>query len=294
MPGRGKAVRILEWPDFIAGAALELAGGKKTALTVGVFDGIHRGHQVLLEAVIGKAPEMVPLVITFRKNPKEFFKKEGWEGDILSLDQKLAIFEGEGLPALALIDFSENFSKMPGKVFLEILRMWGNPGYIAVGSNFHCGYRMDTGAEDIRAFFRDTDVSVEVFESKVLDGGSGLHGGPVLSGRPGLPPRPISSSRIREAIRAGELREAGELLGRPVEIDLSPPAARSESGLLFHLSGRILPPPGIWRVRVRRPANGREGEDGELLIRNDGAVLLSGSSPADVETAWRVEFLPRV
>jgi riboflavin kinase/FMN adenylyltransferase len=271
-------VHILEWPEFAAGAVRELAGGKRTALTVGVFDGIHRGHQALLDAIIGKAPEMFPLVITFRKNPKEFLKKDGWEGDILSLNQKLDIFRRKGLPALALIDFSEKISKMAGRDFLEILRGPGNLGFLAVGSNFHCGYRMDTGAEEICSFFRATGVAVEVLQSKTLGGEHGLR------------ERPISSSRIRAAIRSGNVREAAELLGRPVEVDLSAPVSVSESGPVFRLSGRILPPPGTWRVRILRGAS--PGEAGEALIRENGKIALTGGAAAAGAAAdWRIEFV---
>jgi hypothetical protein len=246
---------------------------------VGVFDGLHRGHQVLLRAVLEKAPECLPLVISFRNNPKQFFSPGAWEGDILSLRQKLDLFREGGIPLIVLIDFSEEFSRMTGGDFLETLRVSGNPGYVAVGSNFHCGYRMDTGAEGIRSFFQGTGALVEVFESMTLGESR------------------ISSSRVRRAVRAGDLGEASELLGRPVELDLGNPLPGPD--LRFRVSGRILPPPGAWPVLIRQgslpPAEGEAlvGGGGEITLTLPGnAAFHAGAETAfaDAGLSWRVAF----
>jgi riboflavin kinase/FMN adenylyltransferase len=222
---------VLEWSRFITGGLEGAFPGSdwKTAVTVGVFDGIHRGHQRLIEKIVRKRPECIPTVITFRQNPKEALKKPGWAGDILSLDRKLALFENLGVAVVILIDFSVNFSKLSGKEFIDLLIRWGRTGYVVVGGNFRCGYRMDTDAARIKGLMNGAGIPAEV-------------AAPVLEG-----PYPVSSSRIRSAISAGELSRAALLLGRNVEVDCGGMTSVPRDGGRFYPIDprlRIIPAPG--------------------------------------------------
>jgi len=95
-----------------------------------------------------------------------------------------------------VIDFTEEFKKMPGIEFLKILLERGNVGFFAVGSGFRCGHRQDTDAEMIKKFFTSHDIQVEIIP-KVMEGSL-----------------PVSSSRIRSAISAGDIELAQKMLGR--------------------------------------------------------------------------------
>jgi riboflavin kinase/FMN adenylyltransferase len=270
---------IVEWPEFVAGALISpfpngktAAATRKTALTIGVFDGIHRGHRLLIEKIVQKGPEMMPVVITFKRNPKESLKKQAWEGDILSLNQRLTIFENSGLEALILIDFTENFSKLTGKEFLDLLRVRGNPGYLAVGNNFHCGYRMDTNAARIKALYGDAGIPVEVLK-------------PVLAGS-----LPVSSSRIREALASGDLAGAACLLGRKVEFDLAGIRGVLRDGGRFYDTaalGRLLPPPGSYSALLYGERSAA-GVTAQVVIERGGVFIPPGSG---MEQPERIEFL---
>jgi riboflavin kinase/FMN adenylyltransferase len=274
-------MRILNWDELARipqqGMGRNLSA-EKTALTIGVFDGIHRGHRLLIEKIIQKYPELVPTVITFTQNPKEFLKRHEWKGDILSLNQKLTIFEGLGVGMVILIDFSEKFSKIIGKEFFEQLLRRLNPGFIAVGSNFRCGYRSDTDAAQLKAFFREKGIRVEV----VPPVNEGVH--------------PVSSSRVRAAIAAGELQHAAELLGRKVAVDLSDAGAESREGAWFFKTlsqRRLFPPPGDYPVRlyftasVIPPLKAEDtGMPGRVLVMTDGILvspLGGGKKPFQIE-----------
>jgi FAD synthase len=171
---------------------------KPTALTIGVFDGVHRGHQALIGKTIAKAPELLPGVVTFRENPKKRAHPDSYQGDISSFDEKIALLEGYGLAFAVIIDFSENFSKMNGRSFLEALCRYLNPAYIVLGTNFHCGYRRNTDAAAFTGLAEEMGIKAEIIE-------------PVLEG--GLP---VSSSRIRTELAAGRKDMAELLLGRPL------------------------------------------------------------------------------
>lgn len=267
-------MRILEWSQFTQG---RFFADRKTAVTIGVFDGVHRGHQVLIDRIVKKGPELTPMVITFRQSPKGFLKKQDWSGDILSLDRKLVIFENLGVAAVVLIDFSINFSKLTGKEFLELLRIRGNPGYAAIGGDFRCGYRMDTDAVRIKALNGEAGIPTDVVEP-IADRPNELPGGHTQR---------ISSSRIRAAISLGELSRAAAMLGRNVEFDFTGLESGVRPGGRFYgtaAAHRVIPAEGRYPVLLYEKGSAA-GIQAEITVEKDGILV-----PPQFE-AERVEFL---
>jgi riboflavin kinase / FMN adenylyltransferase len=109
--------------------------------------------------------------------------------------------ESLGVKLTVLIDFSEKFSKINGRDFIGLLLGSQTVKLIALGRNFRCGYRLDTGAEEIQSLAGARGVEVWV-APPVMDEG-----------------QPVSSSRIRQALAAGRRVEAERLLGRSLGID---------------------------------------------------------------------------
>ena len=275
-------MRIFDWPQFTAGVLRDPRSGAipETALTIGVFDGVHRGHQALINKITAR-PALVPLVITFKTNPKEFLRKKDWEGDILSLNRKLVILDNLGAAAVILIDFSEKFSRLGGKEFFGLLKKWGNPAYLVIGNNFRCGYRTDTDAVRLTSLCAEAGVKAEV-AAPVLE---------FCSGRDlAFPaPHPVSSSRIRAAIAAGELSRAAGMLGRRVEFDCAGLASTVRQ------EGRLYPTASLNRIK---PALGRyeaflfgksfpQGRAAEVAVQAEGIVIPSR------DTIERIEFIER-
>jgi riboflavin kinase/FMN adenylyltransferase len=85
---------------------------------------------------------------------------------------------------------------MSGRDFVAALSRALDPAYAAVGVNFHCGYRRDTGTDGFKALAEARGIEVEIL-APVLEGGM-----------------PVSSSRIRDALASGRFEEAERLLGR--------------------------------------------------------------------------------
>ena len=246
-------MRILDWED--TGNSGGGTAGAPAALSIGVFDGVHRGHQALIRRVVSQSVSrgLVPWVVTFRRHPRAVLKGDS-QGDIYSLEQKLDIIESLGIFGALLIDFSGNFSKMVGRVFLGELEKRLNPVFLAVGSDFRCGYRLDTDAAALRNMSEGEGIRTEI-----------LH--PVLEGR-----HPVSSSRIRAAIRAGDLAQAALLLCRKLRIDLRgivPAGDGAVSVYDMEAARRILPPEGPYRALVF----GRDGA-GEGEIKIDGGRII--------------------
>jgi hypothetical protein len=261
----------LEWPEFAdSGLARTELAGRGLAMTIGVFDGVHRGHQVLLERALSSP--LPAAVISFTRSPKFILRPETDEGDIMGAEQKLRLFEQMGIALAVMIDFSEKFSKLGGREFVDLLQDRGNLRFLVIGSNFRCGYRHTADAAFIKRVNLDKGIPTEVAE-------------PVKVG--GIQ---VSSSRIRSAIAGGRLLEASELLGRRVEIDFAGvPAVSGAGGVYFDLASRnrILPPPGGYAALVF--GNSPQGTEAQISVEGKGVfVPLDASGPGTVR---RVEFL---
>jgi riboflavin kinase/FMN adenylyltransferase len=232
-------------------------------MTVGVFDGIHRGHRALIDAICRRGQDHTPTVVSFRRSPKELLRPREWQGDILSLGRRLAIFEDLGVGAVILIDFSVDFSRLGGNEFIVLLRRWGNLGYMALGGHFRCGYDLDTGAAEIKAVNESVGVPTEVLAPVRDDAG------------------PVSSSRIRQAIIRGDIPHAEALLGRNVEIDFSDMTAENrEEGTFFSFtaSPRVLPPPG-WYPALLYGGQAGAGMKTEIRIQGGGVFVPLPAGP---------------
>jgi riboflavin kinase/FMN adenylyltransferase len=255
-------MRILSWEDFTGPGIGEEPGKERArALSIGVFDGVHRGHQKLIEKILrhGRENNRIPMVITFRQSPRRVLAPASWHGDIYSLRQKLAILESLGVEDAVLIDFSGDFSRISGKEFVDLLKKRRKIGYLAVGANFRCGYRLDTGAD------RLGELVSPGIEFEALP--------PVMAGE-----HPVSSSRIRRAISEGNMDLASELLGRPFAVDLEGLGALKTGGVFswdLRAASRIVPRPGRYPAVLRQGPSG-EGIQTEVSVDQGRLLLDSG------------------
>ncbi|MCL2722336.1 MAG: hypothetical protein FWD47_13485 [Treponema sp.] len=184
-------MKIINWDEFLKTEPPQ--NSQKTSMTVGIFDGVHRGHQVLLKNVVSYNKDYLPSVVTFRQNQKN---KNDSQKDIQTFEQKLSSLENMGIKAAIIADLTETFKRTSGIDFLKILLKHGNIGFFAVGSNFRCGYALDTDVNTIKTFFTERKIPVQI-QKEVMEGS-----------------QPVSSSRIRKAITSGDIELAQLMLGK--------------------------------------------------------------------------------
>ena len=223
---------VLSWEDLLAGKAAKSIGDEGFSATIGVFDGVHRGHRELVGRVV-EAGGRRSAVITFRQSPKAVFAPQHFPGYLYSLSQRLSCFDSLGVALVCLIDFSEDFGKLGGKDFISLIHDRLKLRYLAIGSNFRCGYGLDTDATRIASLNRASGIRTDIVPPVMRNG------------------MPVSSSRIRTAMASGDLVEVRALLGRDIELDLDgAPTTPGPAWVDYYVGAirRLTPPPGRYAV----------------------------------------------
>ncbi|HON89562.1 MAG TPA: FAD synthetase family protein [Spirochaetia bacterium] len=210
---------VIDWNEFTAQSKHH---DEQYAAAIGVFDGIHIGHQALIKALVQETARK-KMIITFRENPKKILRPESFSGDITTLDQKLTYFENHGIDSTVIIDFSENFSTIPGEVFVRTL-VTARITKIIIGWDFSCGYNLDTPSREVARLARELTVDVEIIPPVISNG------------------EVVSSTKIRKAIREGNIQYAVAMLGHPYALDVRMFNFSYEHQRLTALSNTIVMP----------------------------------------------------
>lgn len=172
-------------------------------LAIGVFDGVHLGHQVLLKALVKMARRQKArtVVLTFLSHPEDVLSGSPRVPFLLERDETFKLLERFGAREVRLIPFTRAFARKNPAGFIAWLTRRFNLRGVVVGS----GFRFGRGAQGNTAFLRREGKRLG-FEVVTVP--------PVRRGG-----RVVSSSRIRACLRSGRLTEANRLLGRPYELD---------------------------------------------------------------------------
>ena len=179
-----------------------------SAVTIGNFDGVHRGHQAMLALLINEARHRgVPsCVLTFEPHPRDHFARLAGKplaapARVATLRDKLAELERCGIDHAVVVRFNERFAAMPAQAFISDVLMRGlKARYVLVGDDFSFGakragnYAMLDAAGSREGFDVARMMSYEVHGSRV------------------------SSSAVRQALAAGDMQGAESLLGRSYSI----------------------------------------------------------------------------
>ena len=228
-------------------AAKELANGRrKVCLAIGVFDGVHLGHQQIIRQTVSDAHghDALALVVTFDKHPNTIVAPGRVPPQIFSRSQKLRAIEALGADALLEIPFNQDFSEKSGEAFIsELARDLGTIHSVCVGADFVFGHKRSGNVNLLNQLGAEMHFQVHGMAELALDG------------------KTVSSTRIREAIRTGDLDAAGQMLGRPYAIcgrivegdrlgrQLGFPTANLDATQL------VLPPNGVYAAST--PFNGQ-------------------------------------
>ena len=237
-------IKLFSWNDVLVASKdknhlLSQFTKKGSALSVGGFDGPHLGHRELFQQVIDYKTKnnVVAGVVTFKFPPKATKNPTDFTGELSTIKLKLEYFEDLGFDFVIVIDFSCDFSKMKGRDFLNFLKSSCSMQFLVAGSDFRCGYKLDTGILQISEFAAQNGVSFNVVADCLFEDFR------------------ISSTIIRKFVQNGKLEKASKLLGRPYALDLENAVynVNEETSQLQIANSsviQLLPPVGKYQVKV--------------------------------------------
>ncbi|WJY63650.1 Riboflavin biosynthesis protein RibF [Corynebacterium atrinae] len=174
-----------------------------SVVTIGVFDGVHRGHQQLIERASQLAEERgIPAVmVTFDPHPLSVFLPERAPMMLTSLEQRLALAGEMGIDAALVVDFTRELAGLnPQEYFTELLHNTLGATALVVGENFTFGKDAAGTADTAREIGKELGIDVEIVELLQEDG------------------QRICSSSIRDYLQAGDVEHAAWALGHPYTI----------------------------------------------------------------------------
>jgi len=173
----------------------------RPVVSIGIFDGVHRGHQNLLARVkaIAEQSHSQSLVVTFWPHPRIVLGKAGPDFHLLSsLDEKTEMLAGLGIGHLLIVSFTPEFAGMPASQFLDdFLNLYINPGVIVVGDDLRFGSGGSGNLGLLVSSGKTNGFEVVRLETHVDNEAR------------------ISSTRIRTFLLSGDLHSANNLLGYP-------------------------------------------------------------------------------
>jgi riboflavin kinase/FMN adenylyltransferase len=212
------------------------------SLVIGNFDGVHRGHQLVLRQAVGEAAKLGldPCVLTFDPHPAAVVGP-GAPPMLTTLERRIELMGELGIRRVYVRRFDPAFAAWPPERFVrELVAGALQARVVVVGQNFRFGAKRAGDLSMLRALGEDLG-----FEARVHAIASDAHGR-------------FSSTRAREAIAAGDLDEAARVLGRPHALS-GPVAHGDERGRTIgcptaniHPVPEVLPPDGVYAVRVER------------------------------------------
>ena len=210
-----------------------------TGLAIGVFDGVHLGHQAVVRSLEGRVA-----TLTFEPHPLAIIAPDRLPPRLTTLDQKVAYMRALGTVVLVAVKFDTALRELSPALFVnELARIFPDLREVAIGQGWAFGYNREGNAEHLAELAKAHGFTVRAIAPVELDGA------------------PVSSTRVREAILQRRFDEAARLLGRSYAV----------TGKVIHGEGRgqslgiptanlaeieqMLPPRGVYAVRARVAGN---------------------------------------
>jgi riboflavin kinase/FMN adenylyltransferase len=181
----------------------ELNPGPPAVMTIGVFDGVHRGHQALISQVVERARALQgqSIVLTFYPHPRAVLRPGKPVYELTSQDEKLALIAALGADVVTTVTFTRELSLLTAAQFIDLLLQHVHLRELWVGPDFALGHNREGTVERLSQLGTEHHFAVDVVE-------------PVDSAG-----ERVSSSRIRDLVTAGDVEQAATLLGRYPHIE---------------------------------------------------------------------------
>ncbi len=218
-----------------------IAPGRPCAVTIGVFDGVHRGHQHLVSLLLEHARRqgLATAALTFNPHPRTVLQPGAIITYLTSVEERVELLQALGLDAVGVLAFTSELAQLSPREFLGLLVEELGMKLLVVGPDFALGRGRAGNLDVISEIGDDLGFRVEIAPLLAESGGK------------------VGSTAVREALAEGDLEHVSRLLGRPFSVrgpvvtgdhrgrDLGFPTANIALGL-----DRALPPYGIYVTRT--------------------------------------------
>ena len=216
---------------------------EKTIVTVGSFDGVHRGHRVLLRRVVELAQQnsLKSVAITFHPHPRQTLDSSGDAPLLLNtFDERISLLKQTGVDKVVVLPFDKALAQMSAHDFVKkIIIEKFNAQYIVVGQDHHFGKERGGDVQRLLDFSVQNDLRVEIVDLKNIE-------------------QKISSSAIREALMNGNLTLANDMLGYRYVISGKVIGGNQLGRTIGFPTANVEPPEcklipkgGVYRVKVK-------------------------------------------
>ena len=218
-----------------------------TAVTIGVYDGVHRGHQAVIASL--EATGLPVGVVTFRHHPLAVVAPEAAPPLITTLDQRLELLRDAGVHLAAVLDFDDELRRQPAVDFVrEVIVERLRAKVVAVGAGFRYGRGREGDVALLARLGTEWGFEAVAVDLLSLDGDV------------------VSSSEIRRLLTGGDVAGAARLLGRPFrirgEVVVGDRRGRTIGFPTANIAldpTQVRVPRGVYAVRVRGSFGGRDG-----------------------------------
>jgi riboflavin kinase/FMN adenylyltransferase len=210
-----------------------------TGLAIGVFDGVHLGHQAVVRSLAGRID-----ALTFEPHPLAVIAPERVPARLTTLEQKVAYMRAQGTVTVVAVKFDDELRNMePAKFVDEIARVFPDLREVAIGESWSFGKNRAGNADRLAALADKHGFTVKAIPPVLLDGA------------------PVSSTRIREAITQRNFDLANKLLGRSYAVTGKVIRGDQRGRTIGFPTANIaeveqlLPPRGVYACRARIAAH---------------------------------------
>ncbi len=247
-----------------------------TVVSIGNFDGVHVGHQFVIDKMkrSAAARSARSVAVTFDPHPLRFLRPETCPRLITPLETRLELLAEAGVDAVLLLPFTANLSRMRATEFVTtIVHDVLCAVEVHEGPNFRFGYRAEGGTAELSQLGGELGFDVVIHSACQVRGFT------------------VSSSKIRELLSQGDLRTARALLGHGFFIDSTPASGRGIGSKLtvptINLApySELLPPNGVYVTQLR------VGEEWFDAVTNVGNRPTFGADSFAVES-YLLDFRP--
>jgi riboflavin kinase/FMN adenylyltransferase len=217
-----------------------LKGKKKaTIVAVGVFDGVHIGHQKILSHVVKKARrlKLVSMVVTFSPHPASLLGIKPAVPLLTSVAHRVRLLKARNIDNCVVLDFNKTISRMKAKDFIgNILVKKFRMNMLVVGEAFSFGSDCLNTSQKLKGLSKELGFKLDIIRCRSIGAG------------------PVSSSIIRKHILQGSLKKAEKLLGRPVSVLGTVVHGRKRGRIIGFKTANIdphheaVPPAGVYAV----------------------------------------------